>query len=138
VTVSLLVDVFDDFGHEHGGQLLDSFLARLGGMRQLLSRARERDLAIERLVLAGMTAEGCVAQTAIAGGEKGFKVTVVPSACATIDPELERIALAYLERVVGVQLAQPDVERGSFRPRSSEVRVSCRPPRVSNATRVPE
>jgi ferritin-like metal-binding protein YciE/nicotinamidase-related amidase len=180
----VLVDVFDDFDHEHGSQLLDSFLARFAGTRQLLRWARERrlpviyandpagvldgdmrriverarsgpagrrvdalvpspgdrfvvkprysafdstpltlilrDLEIERVVLGGMTTEGCVAQTAIAGKEEGFKVTVVPSGCATIDPELERIALAYLERVVGVQLAEPDVERGFPRAVSSE------------------
>jgi ferritin-like metal-binding protein YciE len=37
-----------------------------------------RELAIERIVLAGMSTEGCVAQTAIASKEEGFKVTVVP------------------------------------------------------------
>jgi nicotinamidase-related amidase len=52
-----------------------------------------------------MSTEGCVAQTAIAAKEEGLKVTVVPAACATVDGELERIALAYLERVVGVLLA---------------------------------
>jgi nicotinamidase-related amidase len=64
-----------------------------------------RELGTERIVLAGMSTEGCVAQTAIAAKEEGLKVTVVPAACATVDPELERIALAYLERVVGVLLA---------------------------------
>jgi len=167
----VLVDVFDDFGHEDGNALLGSFLARLDGTRQLLRSARERgvpvvyandpadvldgdmrriigraqsgpagtrldaltpvpgdrfvvkprysafdstplalvlrSLEVERIVLAGMSTEGCVAQTAIAGREEGFKVTVVPSACATTDPELEGIALAYLERVVGVQLGRP-------------------------------
>ena len=63
-----------------------------------------RQLGIERIVLAGMSTEGCVAQTAIAGKEKEFKVTVVPSACATADAELEQIALSYLERVVGVRI----------------------------------
>ncbi len=174
----VLVDVFDDFGHEHGSELLDSFLARLTGTRQLLRWAREqrvpivyandpgdvfdgdmgrtverarsgpagrrvdplapvlgdrfvvkprysafdstplalilRELAIERIVLAGMTTEGCVSQTAIAGKEEGFKVTVVPSACATTDCEHERIALAYLERVVGVQLGKPPGALGTL------------------------
>ena len=63
-----------------------------------------RELEIERLVLAGMSTEGCIAQTAIAAREEGFKVTVVPSACATVDAELENIALAYLARVAGVRL----------------------------------
>lgn len=181
----VLVDVFDDFGHEDGGALFESFLTRLAGARRLLQWARERrlsviyandpadvldgdmrrvverarcgpagrridplapvrgdrfvvkprysafdstplalilrELAVERIVLAGMTTEGCVAQTAIAGKEQDFKVTVVPSACATIDLQLERIALAYLERVVGVQLAEPD-DRGRLRRVSSEPR----------------
>jgi nicotinamidase-related amidase len=65
-----------------------------------------RELETERIVLAGTSTEGCVAQTAIAAKEEGLKVTVVPAACATVDPELERIALAYLERVVGVRLAE--------------------------------
>jgi nicotinamidase-related amidase len=62
------------------------------------------DLGIERIVLAGMSTEGCVAQTAIDARENGFKVTVVASACCTVDLELEEIALAYLERVVGVRV----------------------------------
>ena len=164
----VLVDLFDDFGHEDGEALLASFCARLEGISLLLSCARGRQLPvvyandpagvfdgdvrrivararagpararveplvplpgdrfvvkprysafdstplalilrqleIERIVLAGMSTEGCVAQTAIAGKEKGFKVTVVPSACATVDAELEQIALSYLERVVGVRI----------------------------------
>jgi nicotinamidase-related amidase len=60
-----------------------------------------------------MTTEGCVAQTAIAAKAEGYKVTVAPSACATVDPELESIALAYLERVVGVVLTElPSAFRG--------------------------
>ena len=175
----VLVDVFDDFGHQDGDALLGSFLTRLAGMRQLLGWARAQklpvvyandpadvfdgdkrriverartgpagrrvealaprpgdrfvvkprysafdstplalilqQLAIERIVLAGMTTEGCVTQTAIAGREEGLKVTVVPSACATIDSELERIALTYLERVAGVQLGEPVVAPGTLR-----------------------
>jgi nicotinamidase-related amidase len=62
------------------------------------------DLGIERILLAGMSTEGCVAQTAIAARENGFKVTVIASACSTVDLELEEVALAYLERVVGVKV----------------------------------
>jgi nicotinamidase-related amidase len=60
-----------------------------------------RDLAVERILLAGMATEMCVAQTAIAGRELGFKVTVLAAACACVDQTDERIALEYLERVVG-------------------------------------
>ena len=62
-------------------------------------------LEIERIVLAGMATEMCVTQTAIAARELGYKVTVVPEACATVDEELEQVALTYLERVAGVWLA---------------------------------
>jgi nicotinamidase-related amidase len=66
-----------------------------------------RGLEVERLLLAGAATEMCVAQTAIQGRELGFKVTVLAEACATTDPELEQVALTYLERVVGTV-----VERG--------------------------
>jgi nicotinamidase-related amidase len=63
-----------------------------------------RDLDVERILLAGAATEGCVVQTAIDAREKGFKVTVLTDACATNDPRLERIALEYLEQVVGARL----------------------------------
>ncbi|HET8743175.1 MAG TPA: isochorismatase family cysteine hydrolase [Gaiella sp.] len=65
------------------------------------------ELEIERLLLAGNATEMCVTQTAIAARELGYKVTVLADCCATLDPELERVALHYLERVVGAR-----VERG--------------------------
>jgi nicotinamidase-related amidase len=72
------------------------------------------DLRCERLVLAGMTTEGCVAQTAIDARERGFKVSVVPDACATIDEAVEATALRYLVDVVGVRLEAPGcLSRGS-------------------------
>jgi nicotinamidase-related amidase len=64
------------------------------------------DLGCERLVIAGMTTEGCVAQSAIAARELGLKVSVVPDACATVNRELEETALRYLVKVVGVRLAE--------------------------------
>jgi nicotinamidase-related amidase len=60
-----------------------------------------RELGIERLLLGGMSTEGCVAQTTIDARELGFKVTVLASACATIDEQVERVALEYLETVAG-------------------------------------
>jgi nicotinamidase-related amidase len=56
---------------------------------------------IERLLLGGMSTEGCVAQTAIDARERGFKVTVLAHACATVDERVEEVALDYLEQVVG-------------------------------------
>jgi nicotinamidase-related amidase len=63
-----------------------------------------RQLRVERLLLAGAVTERCVAQTAIAARELGFKVTVLPEACACVDAHLEGIALEYLEEVAGVCL----------------------------------
>jgi nicotinamidase-related amidase len=66
-----------------------------------------RELEVERLLLGGMSTEGCVAQTTIGARELGFKVTVLGNACATTDEAVERLAFDYLERVAGAF-----VERG--------------------------
>ncbi len=172
----LLVDVFNDFRHEDGDRLLESFTSRFSGLECLVRSAREedrpivfandphgifdgdaraiveraraglagpmvdrispapgdrfvvkprysafdhtplelilREFDVERLVLAGMSTEGCVTQTAIAAREVGFQVTVDASACATVDPQLEAIALAYLARVVGVYVEGADLLSG--------------------------
>jgi nicotinamidase-related amidase len=63
-----------------------------------------RELEIERLLLAGASTEGCVAQTAIDARELGFKVTVLADACATVDERVEQVALDYLETVVGARI----------------------------------
>jgi nicotinamidase-related amidase len=66
-----------------------------------------RELDVERLLLAGASTEGCVAQTAIDARELGFKVSVLADACATVDERIELVALDYLEAVVGAV-----IERG--------------------------
>ena len=165
----LAVDLFDDFGHEHGERLLQSLRRRREGFTDALEGARERrlpvvfandtwgvwdgdarglveralagpggevltslvprpheafvvkrrysafdltplelvleQLRVERILLVGMTTEMCVAQTAIDARERGFKVTVVTDACATVDERLESTALDYLEAVTGTMLA---------------------------------
>jgi nicotinamidase-related amidase len=164
----LLVDVVNDFEHEDGERLLESFRERHEGLERALADARAegvavvyandnfgvwdgdgprlvrqalegrgaelveaiapadgdpfvvkprysafdhtplelilRDLEIERLLLAGTSTEGCVAQTAIDARELGFKVTVLADACATVDERVERVALEYLEAVAGVRI----------------------------------
>lgn len=60
-----------------------------------------RELEVERLLLGGMSTEGCVAQTTIDARELGFKVSVLARACATIDVRVEQVALEYLEKVAG-------------------------------------
>jgi nicotinamidase-related amidase len=63
------------------------------------------DDGVERIFLAGAAVEGCVVQTAIDARELGLKATIVTGACATVDAELEQIALAYASRVGGIRLA---------------------------------
>lgn len=63
-----------------------------------------RRLEVDRILLAGMATEMCVAQTAISAKELGFKVTVLARACACVDERLERVALEYVSAVVGVRV----------------------------------
>ena len=63
-----------------------------------------RELDVERILLGGMSTEGCVAQTAIDARELGLKVSVLTEACATVDERLERVALEYHEAVAGARL----------------------------------
>jgi nicotinamidase-related amidase len=63
------------------------------------------ELAAERLLLVGGSTEGCIVQTGIHARELGFKVTIITSACSTVDAEGERIALRYAEDVAGIRLA---------------------------------
>jgi nicotinamidase-related amidase len=166
--VLLVLDLFQDFGHEDGDRLLASLAARRDAIAQALAHARRsevpvvfvndhpglwdsdarrivaealagpggdllrllvpqpserivlkprysafdhtplavllEDVGCERVVLVGLTTEGCVAQSAIDARELGFKVSVVPAACGTTDDRLEQVALEYLEAVVGVRL----------------------------------
>ena len=60
-----------------------------------------RELAVERIVLAGAATEMCVLQTSIDAKEEGFKVTILADACATTDERMERLALEYAESIVG-------------------------------------
>jgi nicotinamidase-related amidase len=57
-----------------------------------------------RVLLAGTATEMCVAQTAIAAREYGYRVSVVAGACSSVDAENAALALRYLERVVGVRI----------------------------------
>lgn len=73
-----------------------------------------RQLEVERIVMAGAATEMCVVQSAIDAREEGFKVTIVRDACATVDEEMEQLALEYAERIVGAFVeAEKDVELGS-------------------------
>jgi nicotinamidase-related amidase len=65
-----------------------------------------RELEIQRLVLAGAATEMCVVQSAIDAKELGFDVTILVDACASVDADMERLALEYAERVVGAFVEQ--------------------------------
>jgi nicotinamidase-related amidase len=65
-----------------------------------------QERGIERLLVGGMSTEGCVAQTSIDARERGFKVSVLAGACATIDERVEQVALEYLEQVVGARVVR--------------------------------
>jgi nicotinamidase-related amidase len=60
---------------------------------------------VERILLAGAATEGCVVQSALDARELGLKATILGPACATVDEELERIALAYAADVGGIRIA---------------------------------
>jgi nicotinamidase-related amidase len=62
------------------------------------------ELSADRLLLMGGSTEGCIVQTGIQGRELGFKVTILTSACSTVDPEREQVALRYAEVVAGIRL----------------------------------
>lgn len=63
-----------------------------------------RELGVEEIVVAGTATEMCVFQTVTDGVRAGFALAVEAAACATVDEENERLALDYLERVLGVDV----------------------------------
>jgi nicotinamidase-related amidase len=169
----LLVDLINDFSHEDGAELLESFRRRRKGMVAALEDARARglpvvyandnqgvwdgdapglvrraveegrggdviaalapragdrfvvkprysafdhtalvlilrSLEVDHLLLAGAATEMCVLHTAIDAQQRGYGIAVLADACASIQPENERVALAYIEDVLGLE-----VRRGS-------------------------
>ena len=100
-----------------GGELVEAIAPREGETFVVKSRYSAfdhtplelilRELEVERLLVGGMSTEGCVAQTTIDARELGFKITVLAHACATVDERIEQVALEYLEKVAGA-----GIERG--------------------------
>jgi nicotinamidase-related amidase len=64
-------------------------------------------LGIERILIAGAATEMCVFQSAFDAGRGGLDVVVRGDASASVDAENERIALDYLERVLGLEVVRP-------------------------------
>jgi nicotinamidase-related amidase len=65
------------------------------------------DLRVAGLMVAGAATEMCVFQTALDAHRGGLDVTVRADASATVDGANERIALDYLERVLGLEVVRP-------------------------------
>jgi nicotinamidase/pyrazinamidase len=63
-------------------------------------------LEIDELAVAGTATEMCVFQTVQDALRLGFRVSVLAEACATVEPEHERLALEFLERVQGVPIVR--------------------------------
>ena len=63
-----------------------------------------RTLDVNEIVLAGTATEMCVFQTATDGVRLGFELAVEARACATVDEQSERLALDFLERVLGIDV----------------------------------
>jgi nicotinamidase-related amidase len=61
-------------------------------------------LGVEELLVAGTATEMCVFQTVTDALRLGFGASVQADACATVDEAHERLALAYLEQVLGVEI----------------------------------
>jgi nicotinamidase-related amidase len=58
----------------------------------------------EELVLMGAVTEMCVRESAIDATRLGHRTALVPCACVSLDPGLERLALEALNRLSGVRL----------------------------------
>lgn len=80
------------------------FKARYSAFDHTLLEILLAELGAERLILVGATTEGCVVQSGIDARELDFKVTIVANACASIDGELEELALRYARDVAGIQV----------------------------------
>jgi nicotinamidase-related amidase len=63
-------------------------------------------LGIHELAVAGTATEMCVFQSVQDALRLGFAVSVLADACATVEPEHERLALEFLERVQGVPIVR--------------------------------
>ena len=64
-------------------------------------------LGVKKLIIAGAATEMCAFQTALDAARAGFDVIVRADASASVDETNERIALDYLERVLGLEVVRP-------------------------------
>jgi nicotinamidase-related amidase len=65
------------------------------------------DRGVTKISLAGTATEMCVFQTALDARRGGLDVVVRADASASVDDQNERIALDYLERVLGLEIVRP-------------------------------
>jgi nicotinamidase-related amidase len=87
----------------------DTFVLKTGysafDQTPLASLLRE-ELGVDELAIAGTATEMCVFQTVQDAMRLGFAASVLANACATVEPEHERLALDFLERVEGVPIVR--------------------------------
>jgi nicotinamidase-related amidase len=102
-SVGLGADVVPALAPEPGEPFV--FKARYSVFDHTLLEVLLSELGSERLILVGATAEGCVVQSGIDARELGFKVTIIADACASVDDELEALALRYAREVAGIRVA---------------------------------
>ena len=65
-------------------------------------------LGARTLVLAGLTGDRCVLFTAVDAFMRDYRVIVPADCTASIDPEENRQALGYLQRVLGLDVPASD------------------------------
>jgi nicotinamidase-related amidase len=78
------------------------FKPRYSGFDQTPLALVLEGLGVKRVLIAGAATEGCVLQTGIAAREHDLEATVLVDACATVDAQLEQVALEYARRVGGI------------------------------------
>ena len=99
----LLVDVIQDFRHESGDRLLESFRRRQPALVAAIQSARRAETPIvyandNHGVWDGDA--GSLVRRAVEDG-RAPRATILALACATTDERVERLALEYAERIVG-------------------------------------
>ncbi len=97
-----LVSSFDARGDEIVLQKPRSGSFTLTALHDIL-----QEKGIEQLVIIGVLTHACVENTARIARDLGYDVVVVDDACATLDPEVHRNAIAAMT-LLGVDIAQTD------------------------------
>lgn len=71
-----------------------------------------RDLAPERVTLAGVNTHACVRATAIDAYQRDMRVLLASDCLASHDPEHGRISMAYMDRNIAVAMTNDQISDG--------------------------